>query len=365
MAAAPPTFLDPNDPRLKAGGLSDPTNSGTPPTWTPPTYGAPGTATTPWIQPPGTVAGPGVAQASAPSAPSASTAQRTGNPQADWMTFVNSKGYTGAQGRTDLSRYVDEFNKDYGYTAKAGNPNASGSTDSADFGNGWIDLIRGGDNSWQWLTPDQQGSGGNQTSSSGSAFDWSKYTPTPTTPFVAGARQAQPQSIFNDSNQSTQDYKSLLAQLTGISTGTTPENSNPNLQIDPRTDPIIKPQVEAYDAAQQRSQSRYLSSMAEKAGANGNIGAETRHAAEAGGQATAQYQAGLAQQELGARRTEIQNALSGRAGLVTAQQQMQLQEELKRIDMVEQQYQWDSGLAEKAYEFGQTQDYLNSPLAHL
>lgn len=188
----------------------------------------------------------------------------------------------------------------------------------------------------------------------------------PTAPFVAGARIPQTQSsVWDSSNPGSQEYQALLDRLKGISTGTTSEFANPNLQINPLTDAIIKPQVDAYDAAGQRSARRYLSAQAERQGSNANINAETRHAAEATGQATAQYQASLAKEELGARRQEIQSALNGEMGMLTERQRSQLQEEQARLDMVEKQYEWDSGLAEKAYEFDSNNQYRNSPLAYL
>lgn len=117
------------------------------------------------------------------------------------------------------------------------------------------------------------------------------------------------------------------------------------------TDPIIKGQVEAFNAQQQQAQRNYLAGLAERGGPNTNIGAETRRSAEQVGQATGGFEAQLMQQELNARRNEIQQALSGRMGLLTTQQQMQLQEELAQL-----------GLAQNAYQSDQQMQFMNSPL---
>lgn len=126
-----------------------------------------------------------------------------------------------------------------------------------------------------------------------------------------------------------------------------------NQDIVPKADePIIKNQVDAYNAQQQQASRNYLAGVAEKAGANSNIGSETRLANQQIGQATGGFEAQLMGQELSARRQEVQAALQGRQGMLTAQQQMQLQEELAQLD-----------LAQRAYQSDQQFSYLNSPLA--
>lgn len=121
-------------------------------------------------------------------------------------------------------------------------------------------------------------------------------------------------------------------------------NVNPN-------DPIIKGQTDAFRAEQQRGERGYEQQLAERAGANANIGAERRLGAEKVGQNTSAFESQLMGQELSARRQEIQNALSGAAGLLTADQQMMLQEELSQLD-----------LAQRAYEFDINDQFRNSPL---
>lgn len=157
-------------------------------------------------------------------------------------------------------------------------------------------------------------------------------------------------SIFGASSQSSQYADELYKLLMGIATGSRAESANANYQIDPN-DPIIKRQVDAYDAAQQRAARNQLSALAEKRGTNANLDAETRMASEQGGQATGAYQASLMANELGARRQEVAQALEGARGLLTAEQAMQLQEELQHLT-----------LAQQAYQFDTQQQYLNSPL---
>lgn len=150
------------------------------------------------------------------------------------------------------------------------------------------------------------------------------------------------------------------------------QRAQQGLNIDPN-DPIIRQQADAYNANTTRSGRQYLQGLAEKQGANANIGSEGRMVAEKGAQAGATFEGQLMQQELTARRTEIQNALTGAAGLLTAQQQMDLQKELADLDHQQQLYEFDYGqkqnqsqfdknMTQRAYEFDSTDRFRNSPL---
>jgi hypothetical protein len=143
---------------------------------------------------------------------------------------------------------------------------------------------------------------------------------------------------------SSGDANALYAKLMG--------RADQSLALDPSTDPIIRPQVDAFDASRQRQDKNTLSSLAEQAGPNSNLEAAKRSAGEASGQATSSYQAGLAQNEVTARRQEIAQALQLGAGLLTQEQQMALQEELHNLD-----------LQQNAYQFDINDQYRNSPLA--
>lgn len=103
------------------------------------------------------------------------------------------------------------------------------------------------------------------------------------------------------------------------------------LNISP-DDPIIKNQVDAFNANDQRAQRSYLAQSAEKGGPNANTEAIGRSLAEHGAQVGGQLQATLMGNELSARRQEIQQALQESGNLLTSDQQMQLQHELGLID---------------------------------
>lgn len=135
---------------------------------------------------------------------------------------------------------------------------------------------------------------------------------------------------FNPALGNTDQYNSLFNQLMG--------RSNESLNISPQ-DPIIANQVNAYSAQQQRSARDYLSGLAEKEGPEANLAGETRMANEQTAQAVGGMQAQLMQNELTARRTEIQNALQEMGGMLTQEQQLQLQQELGLINASLQQTQ--------------------------
>ena len=102
-------------------------------------------------------------------------------------------------------------------------------------------------------------------------------------------------------------------------------NVNPN-------DPLIKGQVDAFNAAQQRSGRDYLSNAAESQGPLANLRGEQRMAQEKIGQNTGTFQAELMQRELGARRDEIAQALSQQGQMLGGDQQRNLQMQLAQMD---------------------------------
>lgn len=133
------------------------------------------------------------------------------------------------------------------------------------------------------------------------------------------------------------------------------------LAID-RNDPIIRNQADAYNAMQDRNRTKYLQETAERGGVNANISAEQRSSAETVGQNEAGFEASLMGRELASRRQEIESALSGMQGLLTAEQQMQLTKELADLQRAEGRYQFDAGLGQRGYEFDSNDRYRNSPL---
>lgn len=121
----------------------------------------------------------------------------------------------------------------------------------------------------------------------------------------------------------------LYSQLQG--------RANEALAID-RNDPIIRAQADAYSAQQDRARRNFISDAAERGGPLANLEGERRISAEHAGQATGAFEAQLMGQELAARRTEIQNALNGMAGLLTADQSNELQRQLGLLNQaIEQQ----------------------------
>jgi hypothetical protein len=163
--------------------------------------------------------------------------------------------------------------------------------------------------------------------------------------YVPGAGVKGQGTIFGGGapGSTGQNATDLYKYLYGLGT------SSPTIDAN---DPIIKAQTDAYRAEQDRAGRSYLAQAAESGGPNTNLDAVARSMAEQGAQSTGAFQANLMGNELSARRNQIQQALSGAQGLLTSEQQAQLQEELSQL-----------GLAQNAYQFDQQQQYLNSPLA--
>lgn len=104
------------------------------------------------------------------------------------------------------------------------------------------------------------------------------------------------------------------------------DRSNQSLNVD-ANDPSIMAQVDPFRVAQSRGMRQQLSAAAEASGPNGNIGNETRMAAEHAGEATAQFQGQLIDRERQARRQEIAQALQLYGGMLSDDQKAELQRE--------------------------------------
>lgn len=139
-----------------------------------------------------------------------------------------------------------------------------------------------------------------------------------TTSSTPGAAPAQ-----TTTNQGTQDVvrNSYLAQATQ---GT---------QID-RNDPNFRQQADAFSAGVERQRRNYVADQAEALGpyATGALRGQERMSAEKAGQAVGGFEAELVGRELAQRRSEIQAALEGLRGMVSTDQQAQLQRELAQLD---------------------------------
>ncbi len=214
------------------------------------------------------------------------------------------------------------------------------------------------------LASDLAGTGPDQPTGTPGSGPWSN-SGKGGAPAASGAAPAAPTtsamtpysssgSVFSDSNPMTGQSNDLFNNLMA--------RANESLTIQPN-DPTIQPQVNAFNAQQQQAARNAEAQMAESAGPNANTGAETRSAQEKIGQNTSAFQATLMGQEVTARRQEIQQALSGAEGLLTAEQQMRLQEEDQQLSRAQNQHQFDENLGQQAYQFDVNDQFRNSPLA--
>jgi len=254
-----------------------------------------------------------------------------GQDQSQWLLQLLNSGMDPQQAIDILNNYGNQGGT---YAGAAYYNDSRGQTIGLNSQNGY--LLRNPDGSWGLVTrPNAEGGGGG---GGGSAA----YGPGG----VAGMG-----SVFSGGGMTgTPEGNALFDFLMGRATGQTSDQGLPALQLD-ANDPIIKAQVDAFQANQDRSSRNYLAQEAEKKGTNADLSAETRSMAEQSGQATSAFQAQLQGQELNARRQEIQQALSGELGFLTSEQAMKLQEELAQLN-----------LAQQAYQFDTQQQFANSPL---
>lgn len=110
------------------------------------------------------------------------------------------------------------------------------------------------------------------------------------------------------------------------------------------TDPTIAAQTSAYAAQQERARQNYLADLAERSGPLTNLQGEQRLTAERQGAQTAGFQADLMARELTARRDEIAGSLQQMGGLLSGEQQANLQRELGLLNNAIQQRQADATL---------------------
>jgi len=222
------------------------------------------------------------------------------------------------------------------------------------------------------LESDLAGTGSDQPTGTPGTGTWSSSgtnAPSTGSPIsMAAAPAAQTGAVGNvslfDNALGTKDASDLYSLLQG--------RANQGLAVDPN-DPVIKAQVDAYRAEQTRAARNLMSEQAERGGVNSNQDATQRSATEKAAQNTAGFQGQLMANEVAARRQEIESALKGEQGLLTAQQQMALQQELANLDVKLRSYQFGQSqnqqeaqfartLAERGFEFDTNSQYANSPL---
>jgi hypothetical protein len=119
-------------------------------------------------------------------------------------------------------------------------------------------------------------------------------------------------------------------------------------------DPIIKAQTDAFRAEQDRSTKSALSAAAEGSGSSANLAPYAASMAEKGGQATSNYQSQLMGQEIQNRRNQIMSLLQTSGNLLSSQDQMALQDELAKLGLAEQEYQFRTGTGLNESQFGRT-----------
>ncbi len=122
------------------------------------------------------------------------------------------------------------------------------------------------------------------------------------------------------------------------------ENVDPN-------DPIIKAQTDAYRSEGTAARRNFLADQAEAGGPYGNMRSEERRSAEQLGKSVGGFQAGAMQQELGARRQQIEHALDQAGEFMTNQQRMSLQNELTRLQLAQQESQFGRNLKQQGSQF--------------
>lgn len=226
-----------------------------------------------------------------------------------------SFGFNSGQSPAQL---VQQYNTLYGGQARVV---ASPSGDMVDFGDGRgpVDIRRANGEYWydvgQRAIPGVTGGGG------------------PSAPGAGGA----PGNLQNDNvgngvviggsvgagQASSPMVQALLDRL--MQRGMAEPNTDPN-------NPVIRNQVDAFRAEQERAQRNQLADLAERSGPYSNLRSEQRLAAETTGQNVSAFQANLIGQELQAQRAQITDALHQLGDTLTKEQQLELTQRLAEID---------------------------------
>jgi hypothetical protein len=142
-------------------------------------------------------------------------------------------------------------------------------------------------------------------------------------------------SASSSSTASSQpDHSAQWDQLYNLLLGRAQQSLNVNAH-----DPIIAGQVNSYRADQTRDLRNTLAQLAERQGPNSNLNSEQRQGNEQVRQSAGNLQSQLVSNELTARRTEIQNALSQMGSMLSASQTLALQQQLGLIDAALRQQQ--------------------------
>jgi hypothetical protein len=131
------------------------------------------------------------------------------------------------------------------------------------------------------------------------------------------------------------------------------------LEID-KNDPIIKQQADSYKANEERARRDMLADAAEAGGrfsTGGQRGME-RMASERMGQRTGMFESQLVAQELGARRSEIKDAIDSMGNLLTEGERQALQKELAELDASIRRQQMDMQNAQFSAQLSQAERHF-------
>lgn len=213
----------------------------------------------------------------------------------------------------------------------------------------------------------------------GNGYDWGQYDPSRTKIYEPGADLRYINDVNGQQVAGWQAHPDTPSGGDGTMGPFSPITPTSGWSPDPRTndlynmlnteatqnpipspnDPVIKAQTNAYNAQATRDMRNYVNELAERGGPNANLGAQGMQAAEQVAQGAGQFQGTLMQNELNARRQQIQDALTGMGNLLSDQQRMQLQNQLAIMDNLLGQASLEQG----AYQFDTTNANNTSPLA--
>lgn len=210
----------------------------------------------------------------------------------------------------------------------------------------YIDVIQGAGGqspAWQWLVEGAGGShgGGFSGGGGGGAIDSSLRNVAQPILGVGQSVSNQQNALadllreqFDLANQKRTENQGRIDDLYS----TLQERAAQSLEVN-RDDPTIRPMTDAFTAQTKRTERDFVSDLAERMGpyATGAMTGQSRMMAESMGQRNAAFEAELMTRELQTRRDEISDALNSMAGVLSAEQVVDLQNKLGILDAAIQQ----------------------------
>jgi hypothetical protein len=154
-------------------------------------------------------------------------------------------------------------------------------------------------------------------------------------PFAStgGSPTNNPQTtqLQNQMNDTQQQQQGQNQQRNNDLYNTLLNRSQQSLNLN-ANDPVIAAQTNAYRAEQTRGARNTMNQTAEAGGPMANLAGQNRMANEHAAQATGNFQSQLLGRELQSRRDEIQSSLAGMGGILSQDQQENLQRQLGLLD---------------------------------